>query len=1448
MIHLLPEALFKNQKVYLMKKQILLLVASIVWLMQAISQERLIGTTAYGIDSSAKGLVYTINTDGSSYSPKREFMQSWGQAVEVTDGQDGFFYGIAAGNGLSSAKSSIFKISYDGTKYKTLHVFINGSDGYAPRYRPVLHPNGFIYGVCELGGTNNNGTIWRISKSNSIDDFFVMKHFNQASESINGAFGSVTIGVDGKLVGMASGGISNDGVLFKINAVAPYIFSYMSLASAITGKNPRATMYQASDGNFYGVCNAGGSSNLGTIFKLLPGTGASVGSISNVFNFSMAVGVNPQTTLVEGRTGILYGGCSAGGANGKGSIFQFDKLTNTIVGQTNLDVVSGTNPSRQLYLHNDGAIYGFTTLGGANNAGTFFKVIGGALTVLKDGFGGGTKVNSFTYEPITAKWYGVASYGGLRSAGLSFMMGLDGSNFQLCHQFLYHSDGSAPIGKLAYITQNNSLFNRVYGICYTEGLYERGSLYTLFPDIANSHRVVRQFTVANGLNPSTVIVGTDQKIYGTFKDQGTDGSASYSGSIYSISPANNDTFAYVKGFTPSTTGLLQPIGDVLEASNGFLYGTALSGGALNLGGVFKVQKNGTGYQTIKEFTTADGSNAIGGLSQDTATGFIYGVTQANGSNNRGTIFTINPAASDNFQVIYHVPASTYFNGGLIILNDSLYGTSSSGGSSNYGMFYRMKKDGSTPHVVLKNFNSTDGGGPQGYLAKSTDGFIYGATSYGAVANGGSLYKINPSGNIFSVIKTFPASEGQQPRPVTLGPCANAPYPNASNITFYKIGTTTIIINGWTVPESNVAGYVVKMNTINSFTNLVNGANPAASPLYNGGEQVIYNGTAMGRIFVENLQPGTTYYFKVFAYGGCNGRNYNNDNTTGNPIAQATSPNGVVTATANLMAVMDGVDDYVNIGDVNTIEGQTAISFGGWIKPKSFTVNDGDVRSIVSKGDETTNTASMLSMRFYRSDGQNKFDVSLGISNFQNTLVVQVDSALFRYNQWSHVFVTWQTGDKMKLYINGRMVAQSVLIIAGTTNNVTAPLRFGYASTGYASAQKFFGNLEEWQFYNVALSACELRQRKHIILSGTEPGLRAYYQFNEAGATNFNEFIGGWIGAKINGATAIASDLSAGSGASDCVSIVSTEFTYNFNSTDLSNTLQLRFPGITPDGLLNGSYLETIPVGGNPNPGSNMLPGYWIIDNYGNNTNSLQTNVTFRFPNGVLTDADFSHYTLYKRPSNGSGTWTAYPVNGVSIDAGNNSININNIPSFSQFVITSTVSALPLQLLSFDGSLVNADALLQWQTSNEINVAYFQMERRLPGENNFSNVATITAKNGSSNSYTFTDKKIPSGTSWYRLKIVDKDGKMSYTNIITITNKTKHIAIFPNPAIEFINVVSPASIGAIASIITLDGRVVMKNILLKQHTNSIKVAALSAGIYLLKIETKDATEVYRFIKK
>jgi hypothetical protein len=100
--------------------------------------------------------------------------------------------------------------------------------------------------------------------------------------------------------------------------------------------------------------------------------------------------------------------------------------------------------------------------------------------------------------------------------------------------------------------------------------------------------------------------------------------------------------------------------------------------------------------------------------------------------------------------------------------------------------------------------------------------------------------------------------------------------------------------------------------------------------------------------------------------------------------------------------------------------------------------------------------------------------------------------------------------------------------------------------------------------------------------------------------------------------------------------------------------------------------------------------------------------------------------------------------------------------------------LPLTLLSFNGIKRFPDVQLQWQTTNEENTSHFEVERKLDNESNFTPAGTVAAKGNSSqtSTYNFLDKDIlPKGRRFtYRLKMVDNDGKFTYSNTIQLINE------------------------------------------------------------------------------
>lgn len=110
---------------------------------------------------------------------------------------------------------------------------------------------------------------------------------------------------------------------------------------------------------------------------------------------------------------------------------------------------------------------------------------------------------------------------------------------------------------------------------------------------------------------------------------------------------------------------------------------------------------------------------------------------------------------------------------------------------------------------------------------------------------------------------------------------------------------------------------------------------------------------------------------------------------------------------------------------------------------------------------------------------------------------------------------------------------------------------------------------------------------------------------------------------------------------------------------------------------------------------------------------------------------------------------------------------------------------PVNIISFRAKALNLQVALDWQSAHEINVSHYIVERS-GMELKFNQIKEIKAKDESSliHNYLMTDVQPLLGTSYYRLKIVDKDGKFTYTKIITIqigSNLTHKIALYPNPS-------------------------------------------------------------------
>ncbi len=176
------------------------------------------------------------------------------------------------------------------------------------------------------------------------------------------------------------------------------------------------------------------------------------------------------------------------------------------------------------------------------------------------------------------------------------------------------------------------------------------------------------------------------------------------------------------------------------------------------------------------------------------------------------------------------------------------------------------------------------------------------------------------------------------------------------------------------------------------------------------------------------------------------------------------------------------------------------------------------------------------------------------------------------------------------------------------------------------------------------------------------------------------------------------------------------------------------------------------------------------------------------------------------------------------------------------------SSLPVSLLGFAANKSGSAVQLQWQTANELNIAHFIIERSSNG-NSFSAMGTLTAKGSGANSYSFTDKAPLSGTNYYRLQSIDKDGVISYSKVVNVefVNSVNRFTVYPNPVATILTIKGEH----IASVQILNnmGRIVSVQSLHDATNPLLSVRNLATGVYHVRIQTTDnKTSTIEFVKQ
>jgi uncharacterized repeat protein (TIGR03803 family) len=320
----------------------------------------------------------------------------------VIQGRDGNLYGMDESGGTAGA-GVVFKATLAGTMTPE-YGFLGGTNGQSPYGGLVQGANNNFYGSTLLGGADSAGNLFSMTNNGTVTSLYSFTGGSDGAEPV----GSLILASDGNFYGTAlEGGSDTNGTVYRMTPSGAETTLYQFTGGS-DGGEPYAPLIQARDGNFYGTTLIGGANGDGVIFRM-----SRAGTLTTIVSFNYTNGAEPQGGLVQAADGNLYGTTVVGGSIGYGTVFRV--TTNGVLTTLfSFGATNGANPAASLVQGTDGNLYGTTAAGGAGNQGTAFRITtNGLLTTLVwfDGFNGANPQAALV-QASDGNFYGTAPYGG----------------------------------------------------------------------------------------------------------------------------------------------------------------------------------------------------------------------------------------------------------------------------------------------------------------------------------------------------------------------------------------------------------------------------------------------------------------------------------------------------------------------------------------------------------------------------------------------------------------------------------------------------------------------------------------------------------------------------------------------------------------------------------------------------------------------------------------------------------------------------------------------------------------------------------------------------------------------------------------------------------------------------------------------------------------------------
>ncbi|WP_242132625.1 T9SS type A sorting domain-containing protein [Aestuariivivens marinum] len=573
--------------------------------------------------------------------------------------------------------------------------------------------NGKLYGVCSVGGANDNGVIYYIDLAD--DSYHIVHNFLESTDGAfpstslilenNKFYGGTTASTDGKGFVLYEFDPSNNnysilhdntgwGVLETVtdlsfksgrlyycsnSLIGYYNFSNNNIttvhqstgANDVFGNNYQGINFSSNVNKHFVTAAGGGSNGKGAILELNIGSP----NIVNVHSFG-ANGYYPQQELIDLGNGKQAGVTLENATDINGSLFEFlaTNIVNPIYSFPNANT-DGYRISGIPVLVNN-VLYGFADEGGANGSGVFYQYDLATLTYSKIMDLG----SSIGRSPIGAivptgnnDYIGLNARGGGNGYGSIFTTNLSTVTST------YENINNNIVEKFQ---TNLVLYNGLYygvGLAYVPSSIQSFSvLYSYDPNTntISSVAAIDPSGIAGVALPGSISQGNllieGDKLYGFTSSK-----------IFEYN-LTNSSLTYPHTFNVGVDGTTT---FKAEIDAGIIYGVNYNSGSNGTGTLFKFDISNTTFTVLDSFTASTGFPINIGLSGN----FLYGITSTGETNSLGAVFKYN-LTNNIYSTIHDLDITDgYYRGSKLFLasDGNLYGTLDEGGQNGYGSIVKI---------------------------------------------------------------------------------------------------------------------------------------------------------------------------------------------------------------------------------------------------------------------------------------------------------------------------------------------------------------------------------------------------------------------------------------------------------------------------------------------------------------------------------------------------------------------------------------------------------------------------------------------------------------------------------------------------------------------------------------------------------------------------------------